>query len=771
MADRLIPAQIEDPPIEEQTGLETITGWRERVLNGMLYAAAALGLPAVISGSMTAIRDDQLYRIGVFAAAYAFILLITFGRRFLPYWLRAGSLISIAFLLGVDSLRTTGLGGSGRVFLVAFAIIATILFGLRGGLISLGIAILSTIAVAYGMSTGGLTITPDIMASTDSASWITGGAVFTLLTIMLVIALGSLQRGLETAITSQRTMLQAIKQQQGTLERRVVERTKELQHRALQLETTAEIAKLTAEISDLSVLLKRAVELLRSRFGFYHVSIFLLDPSQSWAEIAASTGEAGARLVDRRHKLAVGSASIIGWVTANRQPRVSPDVTKDPFHYKNPDLPETRAEMAIPLMIGQRLIGVLDVQSTEVDAFGEADLRAVEAIAGELAFAVENSRLLSDRQAQMDALEGEFKTRIRESWSQFGRAGSPTIIYLGPEGEATSASEGAFGQLDQAALRGETVISEDGARAVVPVRVRGETIAAIAARKPGPGQKWADEDIALMEAVAGQAALALETARQYEEEQRRVAELEVVNRVSQAASQLLRLDTLLRMVGRQIRQVMGQADVEIGLYDAESRMLQFPYIYDGEDEREGPTSEPGQSLAGFVLRSRQPLLLVEDVPRVAAELGARFDETPPKSWLGVPMLVGDQAIGLIIVRDDQRERRFSEDDSALLSTVAGQVATALQNARLLEQVQRTARRERMVHEIASKVRGAPDIQTVLETTAREVGRAFQAVRTTARLGREFEEEHRRQKELERLHSRQGDGRDGSGAGNGSGDSG
>lgn len=762
MAESTTPMQAEEFPDEELGGLETLTGWRERLLNGMLYAAAALGLPAVISGSMTAIRDGQLYRIGVFAVAYAFILLITFGRRFLPYWLRAGSLISIALLLGVDSLRTTGLGGSGRVFMIAFAIIATILFGLRGGLIALAIGILSTVAVAYGMSTGAIPISPDVMASSDSASWITGGAVFTLLTMMLVVALGSLQRGMEAAITNQRTMLQALKQQQGTLERRVVERTQELQRRARQLETTSEIAKLTAESSDLSELLNRSVELLRERFGFYHSSIFLLDPSNSWAEIAASTGEPGRRLVERRHKLAVGSASIIGWVTANRQPRISPDVTKDPFHFKNPDLPETRSEMAIPLMLGQSLIGALDVQSTDVDAFREADLRAVEAIAGELALAIENSRLLSERQSQMEAMEGEFQTRIRESWSQFGRAGTPSLIYLGPEGEATSASEGAFGQLDAAALRGETVISEDGARAVVPVRVRGETIAAIAARKPKPGQKWADEDIALMEAVAGQAALALETARQYEEEQRRVAELEVVNRVSQAASQLLRLDTLLRMVGRQIRQVMGETSVEIGLYDAELRTLQFPYVYDGEEEREGPTGVPGQSLAGVVLRSRQPLMLVEDVPRVAAELGARFDDEPPKSWLGVPMLVGDQAIGIIIVRDDKRERRFTEDDSALLSTVAGQVATALQNARLLEQVQRTARRERMVHEIASKVRGAPDIQTVLETTAREVGRAFHAARATVRLGREFQEEQQRQDDLERIQAREGDGRSGSG---------
>lgn len=741
-----------DPAIGSAESLD-LADWRGRLLNGMLFAAAGLGLPAVISGSLTAFRDGQLSRIVFFGVAYGLVLLMTLGRRRLPFTLRAITLVVIAFGLGLDSLRSTGLGGSGRLFLIAFPLFATIFFGLRSGLIALALSTLSTAGVAWGMSSGLIPIGPEIMASTDPQAWITGGLVFLVLAAMLVVSTATLEKGLGQSLASQQRLAEEMDAQQGLLEERVAERTAEFQRQSQQLEATAEIARLAAEAEDLDQLLTRAIELVRSRFRFYHASVFLLDESGAWAEVAASTGEAGQLLLSRRHRLAVGSASIVGWVTANRMPRISPDVEEDPFHFRNPALPDTQSEMAVPLMVGQRLIGVLDLQSTEKDAFSDAYVRAIEAIASELAFAIDNTRLATARRQEMEALEGEVRERIRDSWSEYTRSGGPSIIHVGAGG--TGISEAAFQDLNETAQQGQTYVSPDKSEVVVPVRVRGETIAAIAARKPEGGGEWTDDDVALIESVAGQAALALETARQYAEEQRRVAELEVVNRVSQAASQLLRLDTLLRMVGRQIHSVLGRTDVTIGLYEEESDTLRFPYVLDGGEEVEREPRAATTGLEGVVVRSGQPLLISDRVEQQAADLGVRLLESAPRSWLGVPMLVGDQLIGVITAQDPQREGRYTDDDVALLSTVAGQMATAIQNARLLEQVQRTARRERLIHEISTKVRQSPDIETVLETTAREVGRALNATRTSVRLGHPSEEEEER--------ARRGDG-SGSGGG-------
>jgi GAF domain-containing protein len=708
----------------------SLRSWRLLLLDRMLYAAAILGLPAAISGSITAIRDGQPTRILLFAASYVVILVIAFAKRIIPYSARAVLLLIIAMGLGLDALRSTGLPGSGRVFLLAFAVIATLLFGTRGGWITLAIGIASTIAVAIGMASGALPITPETMASTDITSWVTEGTVFTLLTLMLIVAMGALQRGFEASLTHESEMVTELKEQQAALEARVSERTGELLRQSLQLQAAAEIAKLSAESEDLDVLLKEAAQLIKDRFNFYHVSVFLIDETGAWAEIAASTGVAGQALIDRRHKLAIGSASIVGWVTANRMPRVTPNVEEDPFYFSNPALPETQSEMAVPLMVGQRLIGALDVQSSRIEAFGEGDIRVVEAIAGDLAFAIDHARLSQEQQAQLFELEGDVQDRIRQSWSKFVRAGTASVIHLGSTGD----TEGSFTELTQAARRGQTVVSDDKREVVVPVRVRGETIATIGARKPGEGDTWSEEDVALIEAVAGQAALAMETARQYADEQRRVAELEVVNRVSQAASQLLRVDSLLRMVGRQIIQVMGQTDVQVALFDPDSNMISFPYATDMGEPTELQDIPLGQGLVSHVIRTQQPLLLGSSLQEQAAELGVRLENTDLKSWLGVPLLAGNQTIGVLVAQDEARENRFTEDDVALLSTVAGQMATALQNSRLLEQVQQSARRERLIHEITTKVRRSPDIQTVLETTAREVGRALNAARATIRLG-------------------------------------
>ena len=110
-----------------------------------------------------------------------------------------------------------------------------------------------------------------------------------------------------------------------------------------------------------------------------------------------------------------------------------------------------------------------------------------------------------------------------------------------------------------------------------------------------------------------------------------------------------------------------------------------------------------------------------------------MEDKVAQSWLGVPLMTGEDILGVIVVQDFEREERFSEDDAALMTTIASQVATALQNAQLMEQIQRTARRERLIHEIASKLRRAPDMKSILSTTARELNRAFNATSTSIQL--------------------------------------
>lgn len=165
-------------------------------------------------------------------------------------------------------------------------------------------------------------------------------------------------------------------------------------HRADQLQTASEIAReSTAGSLDIQVTLAKLVELIRSRFGFYHASIFLIDPLGKNAILRESTGEAGAQMKNAGHKLAVGSSSIVGQATGNGTPVVIGDVTREENYFANPLLPDTRSELAIPLKIADRVLGALDVQSTKLDAFAQEDINILQVLADQIAVAIQNADL------------------------------------------------------------------------------------------------------------------------------------------------------------------------------------------------------------------------------------------------------------------------------------------------------------------------------------------------------------------------------------------
>jgi GAF domain-containing protein len=148
-------------------------------------------------------------------------------------------------------------------------------------------------------------------------------------------------------------------------------------------------------------LLNRAVTLIRERFNFYHAAIFLVDSMNEYAVIREATGEAGMQMKRAGHKLKVGSKSIVGYVTGSGEPLVVNDTSREATYYANPLLPETRGEVAIPLKVGQRVLGALDVQSARSYSFGEEDVSVLRILADQMAIAVINSELFADTQEHL----------------------------------------------------------------------------------------------------------------------------------------------------------------------------------------------------------------------------------------------------------------------------------------------------------------------------------------------------------------------------------
>lgn len=210
---------------------------------------------------------------------------------------------------------------------------------------------------------------------------------------------------------------------------------------------------------------------------------------------------------------------------------------------------------------------------------------------------------------------------------------------------------------------------------------------------------------------------------------RRLAELQSLWAISQAITIETDLGTLYRVIHEQAVRVMGDiASFAIVLYDSTTGLIRIPYMLSSGTVRNIPPFPLGEGLSSIVIRSGKPLLLAKDTGERARALGAKFVGDPAKSWLGVPLILSNETIGLIIVQDTQNEERFNEEDQRLLSLIATQVAVVVRNARLLENTRRLAESERMVNEISDKIRRSIDIQSILKTTANELGAALNARR-------------------------------------------
>ncbi len=197
--------------------------------------------------------------------------------------------------------------------------------------------------------------------------------------------------------------------------------------RALLLQTAAEVSRAASSILDPDELIRQVVQLARERFDLYYAGLFLVDESGRWAVLRAGTGEAGQKMLEQGHKLEIGGASMIGWCIANKRARIALDVGAEAVRFDNPFLPETRSELALPLISRGEAIGALTIQSTREVAFSEEDIAVLQTMADQLANAITNARLYEQAQQEIaerqraEAALAQQAQELTESLEQFAR--------------------------------------------------------------------------------------------------------------------------------------------------------------------------------------------------------------------------------------------------------------------------------------------------------------------------------------------------------------
>lgn len=338
-----------------------------------------------------------------------------------------------------------------------------------------------------------------------------------------------------------------------------------LQARTRDVKITQDIAREVTAERDLPTLMTTVVNLIIRNFsGIYHAQIFLIDEDGKFAVLRASTGAAGRELLSRGHKLGVGSVSVIGQVTEQGQVVVARDTAESSLHRQNEFLGETRAELAIPLRLGEKIIGALDVQSKQPDSFADDQVAALQTLADQITIAIENTRLYADTERLLREAEIEQGLETRRAWqqqlNQQRQSGLQTRI-----GAETGYN---FKRLSDAVMRsGKAIVGDATDRNtipfVVPISLRGQTLGVVEYEVPAVDFEYAK--VLLAQELVLRLAISLENARLFQASQQATERERVVNDISAKLTGQTNIEDILQTAVREIEQALRTPQVAIRL--------------------------------------------------------------------------------------------------------------------------------------------------------------------------------------------------------------
>ena len=358
-----------------------------------------------------------------------------------------------------------------------------------------------------------------------------------------------------------------LKSAQLVLEQRVTERTQELENQSLRLRLVAEIARDAATAKDVAELLERASQLIHDLFKFYQTGIFLMDNNHEFAVLAASPTQAGMQMIANGHKLRVGEVGIVGRVAATGEPRITLDTGLDAMHFNNPSLPNTRSEMALPLKVENRTIGVLDIQSDQPNAFKEDDIAVMQVLSDQLAIAIERTRLLQQVEENLRELQQAYGRSTLESWKSLAESGLLRNVGYRFDNVRIQAIDTTPELGSEAMESGQMVVQNsngDGrsgqVRAAIPVKLRGQSIGVVTIKlKEG----YNSNTVNTIEQAVERLAASLESARLFEEARARADREQAIAQVTSAISSAGEFDLILRTAVEEIGKNLGDTEVSI----------------------------------------------------------------------------------------------------------------------------------------------------------------------------------------------------------------
>lgn len=542
-------------------------------------AVALINIPILLLFLVVRIttQDVQLFGIGNLVVLSLMIIMIIAFVLVKSGYVRIAAYIQVSMIWLASTLLALNGGGirsTGFTSYFVAMLMAGLLLGLRT---AIGVALLSAISgfiMAYAQINGSITSVPTEPNLYGNATELT--VLFAFSTVFLYLTITSLQNAIKRAITNANELSisnKELTELRDALEVRVEERTRELenrneeldnansqiQRRATQFEALAQVSQSISVIRDPQVLLPRVASVVSEYYGFYHVGLFLIDETGEFAVLTAANSEGGHRMLERRHRLKVGEQGIVGRVAGTGEPRIALDVGKDAVFFNNPDLPNTHSEMALPLRSESKVIGVLDVQSTESGAFSNDDVQTLSLLADQVSLAIENARLFENSNRTLNDLQMVMRQSTREAWRQLPE--QQKMIGFRYNAMGASLLKEPI-DLTVTGKGGTKTKEAASASLIVPIELRGEVIGNLVVQSPS-GEEWNEDQQDLIRAVAERVALSAENARLFDETTQRAERERLVSEITGKIRSHNDPQVMIETAMQELRNALGASRVEI----------------------------------------------------------------------------------------------------------------------------------------------------------------------------------------------------------------
>jgi GAF domain-containing protein len=483
--------------------------------------------------------------------------------------------IAIVVFGGIRSTTTPG------YFVAIF--VAGVLLG-RGAVVSLGFLTTVSLLIVYflerfDVQIGQYTVPINNLVAVGPDDLFMLLAIVFATTVVVSLSRRSIVNALMRAQANERALADVNRELQ-TRSEELQSRTRDLARRSMQLQVAADISRDVIAMRELDELLDRAVNLVRDRFGFYHVALYLMDEQDEYAVLQAATGEAGRQMLEQGQQVDPEEAGFISYVVNSGYHRLLFDVGDDAMSFENPLLPETRSELALPLRVGRRIIGAFDIQSRQEEAFDGDDVAVLQAMADQLAVAIENARLLSEMQQTLHQLEVASGLFTQDSWRMSVQRGRQGVGYryrrLGIERAVEPSPEAVQAWADghSVMLPPQSEVADDEQEPVstlaVPVKLRDQVVGVL--NLSFEDQAIAPDTVSLIEEVANRLALALENARLLDETRQRAQRDRLIADITAQVRASMDVERILQTAVRGLGAALGTERAFIKLGGTEGRL-------------------------------------------------------------------------------------------------------------------------------------------------------------------------------------------------------